>query len=319
MRKLAWFVGIVVALIVLFNLFTFTVDETKQAIVIQYGDIKNVATKPGLHFKVPFIQRVQFLEDRILSYDIQPRKIITADKRRLLVNNYAIWKIENPKKFKQTMNGQRSIAQTRIDDIVYSNLRNELASYEFNEIASAERIKMLKDVTAKSSEKLSEYGINLLDAKIKRADLPEANQQAVYERMKSERHRLAAQLRAEGKERAQEIRSKADRKSSVIVAEAKNKAETIRGEGEARALDIYSTAYSKNEEFYEFWRKLSSYRKSFGKGKGSSTILISPDSRYLKLLASGESELASAQTPSKDATSGTASEAGKEKKETSKE
>jgi membrane protease subunit HflC len=288
MKKLAWFAGIIIAILIVFNLFTFTVDETKQAIVIQFGDIKQMATEPGLHFKVPFIQRVQKMEGRLLSYDIQPRKLITADQRRLLVNNYAIWKIEKPKQFKQSFNARRDIAQTRIDDIVYSNLRNVLANYGFDKIASPERAKMLATIDKESSKKLSEYGINLIDVQIKRADLPDANEQAVFDRMISERERRAAQLRAEGEEQAQEIRSEADRKSSVIVAEARNKAESIRGEGEAKALQIYSDAYSQDVEFYEFWRKLSSYRESFPGGK--STILVTPDSQYMTLLSEGITE-----------------------------
>ncbi|MBS3740098.1 protease modulator HflC [Candidatus Bipolaricaulota bacterium] len=288
MRKLAWFVGIVVALIIIFNLLTFTVDETKQAIVVQYGDIKNVATEPGLYFKIPFIQSVQHMEGRLLSYDIEPRKLITSDQRRLRVNNYAVWRIEEPGQFRESLNARLSTAQTRIDDIVYSDLRNVLASYEFSQIASSERENMLAQITEDSAGKLTEYGINLIDVKIKRADLPEANEQAVFDRMISERERRAAQLRAEGDERSKEIESEADRKSSVIIAEARREAETIRGEGEATALDIYSKAYSQDVEFYEFWRKLSSYRKSFPGGK--STILITPDSQYLNLLSEGVTE-----------------------------
>ncbi len=295
MRKLAWFVGIVLGLLIIFNLFTFTVDETKQAIVVQYGDIKQVATEPGLNFKIPFIQNVQKMEGRLLSYDIQPRELITADQRRLRVNNYAIWRIENPQQFKEAFNARRGIAQTRIDDILYSDLRNVLASYEFNEIASGKREAMLNTIQETSAKKLKEYGINLIDAKIKRADLPKANEEAVFNRMISERKRRASQLRAEGDERSKEIRSDADRKSSIIVAEARREAEEIRGEGEAEALDIYAEAYSQNVEFYEFWRKLASYRRSFVEGKGKNTILISPDSRYMKLLSSGEIRLSEAE------------------------
>ncbi|MBS3787696.1 protease modulator HflC [Candidatus Bipolaricaulota bacterium] len=295
MRKLAWFAGIIIVILVIFNLVTFTVDETEQAIVVQYGDIKKVATEPGLNFKIPFIQNVQKMEGRLLSYDIQPRELITADQRRLRVNNYAVWRIENPQQFKEAFNARRDIAQTRIDDILYSDLRNILASYEFNEIASGERETMLNTIQETSAKKLEEYGINLIDAKIKRADLPKANEEAVFNRMISERERRASQLRAEGDEQSKEIKSDADRQSSVIVAEARREAEEIRGEGEAKALDIYAEAYSQNVEFYEFWRKLASYRRSFVKGKGKNTILISPDSRYMKLLSSGEIQLPEAE------------------------
>lgn len=288
MRKLGWFVGIAVVLIIAFNLFTFIVPETEQAIVIQYGEIKQVATDPGLHFKVPFIQSVEHMDARLLSYDIEPRKLITADQRRLTVNNYAVWKIENPKEFKESINARLGTAQTRIDDILYSDLRNVLASYDFNEIASQEREAMLNDITETSAEKLGDYGINLVDAKIKRADLPESNEQAVFDRMISERERRASELRAEGDEESKEIKSGADRESSVIVAEARNEAETITGEGEAEATRIYSEAYSQDVEFYEFWRKLSSYRESFPGDK--STILITPDSQYMRLLSKGVTE-----------------------------
>lgn len=273
-------------LIILFNLFTFSVDETKKAILIQYGSIKKVVTEPGLNFKIPFIQNVQYMEDRLLSYDIEPRKIITADKRRLLVNNYAIWKVGNPKKFKETMNANRSTAQTRIDDIVYSNLRNEFAGYEFSKIASEKRLDMLSRLTKLSAKKLKEYGINLIDVRVKRADLPEANEEAVYNRMKSERNRRASLLRAEGEEKAKEIRSAADKKSSIIVSEAKEKAETIKGSGDARALKIYSQAYSKDPEFFRFWRTLESYQNSFAQGDNS-TIILTPGSQYMELLSEG--------------------------------
>jgi len=288
MKKLAWFVGIVVVLIVLFNIFTFSVDETKNAIVVQYGDIKKVVTEPGLYFKLPFIQNVQLMEDRLLSYDIEPRRLITADQRRLSVNNYAIWRIEDPKKFRTTMAAKLGLAQTRIDDIVYSNLRNVMAEYDFSQIASSERMGMLEEITKISAKKLEEYGINLLDVRVKRADLPEANEEAVYERMKSERYREASRLRAEGEEKAKEIRSEADKESRVILAEAKSQAEEIRGTGEARALDIYSSAYGQEPAFYEFWRTLESYKRSLGEGQ--STILLSPRSDYLQLLEKGKLE-----------------------------
>lgn len=288
MRKLGWFAGTILILVILFNLLTFSVDETKQAILIQYGDIKRIASKPGLYFKIPFIQNVQFVEDRLLSYDIEPRKLITADKRRLVVNNYAIWRIDEPKRFKESMGARLNTAQTRIDDIVYSNLRNVLAEYEFSQIASGERAAMLHKITDNSSEKLSEYGIELIDVKVKRADLPEANEQAVYDRMKSERKRQASKLRAEGHQEAQEIRSEADKKSSIIVSEANKQAEKIRGEGEAQALEIYSRAYSQNPEFYEFWRTLESYKRSFLGEGGGTTILLNPDSEYMKLLKQGD-------------------------------
>ncbi len=281
MKKLVVFIIIVALLTLTYNLFLFPVDETKKAVVKQFGDIVKIAKEPGLHAKLPFIQNVVYLEDRLLSYDIEPRNLITEDKKRLKVNNYAIWKIDNPKQFIQSMSGRRVIAQSRIDDVVYSNLRNELAENTFNDIVSEKRIAYLNQVTEKSQEQLENYGIKLIDVKIKRADLPEANEDAVYERMSSEREQKAQEIRANGRKEAEVIKAEADKESKIIVAEAEREAQNLRGEGDAEALRIYNDAYSADPEFYQFWRTLKSYEKSIDK---ETTIILSDELDYLKYL-----------------------------------
>ena len=281
MKKTLSFILIVLVILLAYNFFTFTVDETKTAVVKQFGEVVKISKEPGLHFKMPFVQNVIYLEDRILSYDIQPRKLITSDKKHLLVNNYALWKIEDPLKFVQSMSGQRSLAQTRIDDIVYSNLRNKLASETFDNIVSEKRIGYLNSITKKSREQLKDYGIHLIDVKIKRADLPKSNEEAVYERMSSERKQKAKEIRAQGQRESEIIKAEADKEAEIIGAKAEKKAQELRGQGDAKALQVYSDVYSRDTEFYKFWRSLQSYRNSL---KEKTTIILSEDMKYLDYL-----------------------------------
>ena len=281
MKKLLTFLMVVLVIVLAYNFFTFTVDETKTAVVKQFGEVVKISKEPGLHFKMPFVQNVIYLEDRILSYDIEPRKLITSDKKHLLVNNYALWKIDDPLKFVQSMSGQRTLAQTRIDDIVYSNLRNKLASETFDNIVSEKRIAYLNSITEESRKQLKDYGIHLIDVKIKRADLPEANEEAVYERMSSERKQKAKEIRAQGQKESEIIKAEADKEAEIIKAQAEKKAQELRGQGDAEALQVYSSAYSQDTEFYQFWRSLQSYKNSL---KEKTTIILSEDMEYLDYL-----------------------------------
>src|SRR6056297_1152128 len=281
MKKLLTFLMVILVIVMAYNFFTFTVDETKTAVVKQFGEVVKISREPGLHFKMPFVQNVIYLEDRILSYDIEPRKLITSDKKQLLVNNYALWKIDDPLKFVQSMSGQRTLAQTRIDDIVYSNLRNKLASETFDNIVSEKRITYLNSITKESRKQLKDYGIHIIDVKIKRADMPEANEEAVYERMSSERKQKAKQIRAEGEKEAEIIKAEADKKAKIIIAEAEREAQELRGEGDAEALQIYNNAYSTDPEFYAFWRTLESYEYSL---KENTKFILSNELNYLKYL-----------------------------------
>jgi len=281
MKKLIVFGGIVVLLVIAYNLFTFTVDETQNAAVLRFGEIMRIVENPGLNFKVPFINNVVYLEDRILNYDIQPRDIMTADQKRLTIDNYAIWRVGEPQIFIEANAGSIASAQARIDDIVYSDLRDILAKHTLDEIVSAKRLEYLRQVTTLSQGKLEVLGIELIDVRIKRADLPTEIEQAVYGRMRSERERIAAQLRAEGEEQAKQITSKADKDKVIILADANKAAETVKGEGDAQALEIYADAYNQDAEFYRFWRSLESYKTALDQG---TSIVLSSDSEYLRFL-----------------------------------
>lgn len=281
MKKLIIFAGVVVLLIIVYNLFTFTVDETKKAAVLRFGEIIKLAEEPGLYFKIPFVQSVKYLEDRVLNYDIQPRDILTSDQKRLIIDNYAIWRVGNPRLFIEATRGSLLNAQSRIDDIVYSDLRNILAKHTLDEIVSAKRLEYLQQVTELSRDKLGKFGIVLIDVRIKRADLPTEIEKAVFSRMRSERERIAAQLRAEGEEKAKQTTSSADKDKEIILADARKEAEKIMGEGDAQALETYANAYNQDPEFYRFWRTLESYKTALGAG---SRIVLSTDSDYLKFL-----------------------------------
>jgi len=283
MKPLIAFLIVVVIAMIGYNLFTFTVDETQKAALLQFGEIVRIIEDPGLHFKIPFIQSVTYLEDRVINYDIQPLDVYTADQKRLAIDNYAIWRVGDPQQFIESTGGRLNSAQGRIDEIVFSDLRNILAGHTFDEIVSEKRSDYLQQVTDLSRAKLATFGIVLIDVRIIRADLPTEIEQAVFERMRSERLRIAAQLRAEGEEQARQITSSADKEVEIIRATALKDAERVRGEGDAQALEIYAEAYNQDPDFYRFWRTLESYRVALA---ANTRIILSSDSDYLRFLES---------------------------------
>ncbi len=281
MKKLLAFGGIIILLIIVYNLFAFTVDETRKAAVLRFGEIIRVIEDSGLYFKLPFVNNVVYLEDRILNYDIQPRDVLTSDQKRLTIDNFAIWRVGTPETFIEANAGSIVNAQARIDDIVYSDLRDILAKHTLDEIVSASRLEYLQQITTLSKGKLEKFGIKLIDVRIKRADLPSEIERAVFDRMRSERERIAAQLRAEGEEEAKQITSSADKERKIILAEANKLAETVKGEGDAMALEIYANAYNQDPEFYRFWRTLESYKVALA---DNTSVVLTTGSDYLRFL-----------------------------------
>jgi membrane protease subunit HflC len=259
----------------------YTVDETEQAVVLEWGVNPVKAVKEaGLYLKWPWpYQSITKFEKRLLQYDAQPREIITKDKKTLILDNYARWRIYDPIKFLQTVKNENG-AQTRIDDIVYSELRVETASHDQSDIIAQQRESIMKKVTERCSEKAKEYGIEIVDVRIKRADLPKENEQSVFQRMVAERERQAKKYRSEGQSEATRIRAEADRESRIIISEAYKKAQIIKGEGDAEAIRIYGEAYNKDPNFYSFLRTLETYDKSLG---GKTTGVFSTDSEIFRL------------------------------------
>ncbi len=258
----------------------FTVDITQSAIVVQLGKPVRNITEPGLYVKLPFIQEVTYFDNRLLDYDSQAQDVITQDKKTLLLDNYAKWRIVDPLKVYQNFQTQRG-ARQRLNDIIYSELRVELGRHDLLEIVADHRADLMKIVTQRSHEKASAYGIEIQDVRIKRADLPEQNEKAVFARMQAERERQAKQYRAEGAEEAQKIRSEAEKDREIILAQAYKESEELRGAGDAKAFKVYAEAYRQDTHFFEFTRTMEAYKKTF---KEKSTLVMSPDSEFLRYL-----------------------------------
>lgn len=281
MKKGTLLIVLIVAILFLANLSLFIVDETKQAIVLQFGKPIRTISEPGLNWKIPFIQNVVFFEDRLLVYDAAPTEIITKDKKTLIVDNYARWKIIEPLIFLQTVRDLNG-AQARLDDIIYSELRVDLGLFDMSEIVSERREGIMKRVTEISNEKANTYGIEIVDVRIKRVDLPPENEKFIFDRMRAERERIAKQYRAEGQEESAKIIAETEREKTVILAEAYKIAQTLKGEGEAESVKIYAESFNQDPEFYKFYRTLEAYRLTF---KDKTTVLLSTDSEFLKYLS----------------------------------
>ncbi|MCP4726400.1 MAG: protease modulator HflC, partial [bacterium] len=259
MNKPILIAGIIVILVILAYGGFYTVDEAEQAVVLQFQKIITEVTEPGLHFKIPFIQDVEKFEKRILDYDSEPKEIITQDKKTLVVDNFAKWQIVDMKTFYETVRNE-SMAQLRLDDIIYSDLRNELGKYTFSEIVTQKRKEIMDIVTNLTQEKCNQYGIKVLDVRLKRVDLPQQNEAPVFDRMRAERLRQANLYRSEGEEEALKIRADTDKQRTIIMAEAYQQAETAKGEGDARALTIYANGYNRDPDFFQFMRTLEAYQ-----------------------------------------------------------
>lgn len=272
---------IAIILIFLSNLVFYTVDETKQAVVLQFGKPVRTVLDAGLHIKMPWpVQTVIFFENRILDYDSAPTEILTEDKKNLDVDNFAKWRIIDPLKFLVTVQNENG-AQARLDDIIYSELREALGQHDLEEIVSTNRSKLMDMITSASDSTARDYGIEVLDVRIKRADLPEQNERSVYERMRAERKRIANRYRSEGDEEALKIRAVTDSLQVVIMAEAYKNSQITRGDADAKAIEIYANAFNQDPEFFEFIRTLEAYKSIID----SNTVLVlPPDTELLKFL-----------------------------------
>jgi membrane protease subunit HflC len=285
-RKIIAIIAIIVIAAAVLAVSLFTVDETEQAIVTQLGKFVKEVKQPGLHFKMPLIQTVHRFEARVLEYDAAAAKIMTDDKKHLVIDNYARWKIIDPLKFYQTV-GTESGAQSRLDDIVFSEMREELARHSLSEIVSINRKQIMDVVAEQCDQKAGDYGIQVIDVRIKRADLPEEVRHSVYDRMKAERERIAKKYRSEGEEEAVKIRAETDKQKKILLAESYRQAEKLNGEGDAEAIKIYAEAFDKDPEFYSFVRTLEAYEKSLGEG---TTIILPSDSEFFQYFSTLKKE-----------------------------
>ena len=271
-------VGLVIAVSGVFYLGTYIVDKTQYAIEIRLGDAVDTVTEPGLEFKVPFITRIFYVENRIQDFDADPGSVFTKDKKEMIVDTYSKWRVEDPLKFYQTVRTV-SGALARLDDIIYSQTREILGKHTLVEIVSGNRKEIRETITINSRKNAEKFGIEVIDVRIKRADLPQSNSLAVYGQMEAERKREAKRYRSEGNERALEIRSAADRDRIKILSEANRIAEEVRGEADAKATKTYADAYSKDPDFFAFLRSHDVYRETL---QEDTTMLLSAERPFFK-------------------------------------
>ena len=257
----------------------FVVQEINQAIVLQFGDPKKVISKPGLQVKIPFIQNVVFLDRRILSLDPQPEEVIASDQKRLIVDAYARFKIVDPLKFYISVGDER-VARSRLATIINSRLRSVLGTQSLATLLSEDRTKQMAIIQEGVNTEAEGFGITIIDVRIKRADLPQANSEAIYKRMQTEREREAKEFRAKGAEMAVTITSTADKEVTVILANAKKQSEIMKGEGDGIRNRIFADAFGKDPAFFAFYRAMQAYEKALI--GGDTSLILSPDSDFFK-------------------------------------
>jgi membrane protease subunit HflC len=270
--------GIVLIAVVVFQSL-FIVQEISQAIVLQFGDPKKIVTKAGLNFKLPFIQNVVYLDKRILNLDNDPEEVIAADQKRLIVDAFARFKIVDPLKFYISVGNER-VARSRLSTIINSRIRGVLGTQELATLLSTDRARQMQIIQSQVNEEAQNFGIEIVDVRIKRADLPPANSDAIYKRMQTEREREAKEFRAQGAEIAQKIRSTADKDVTVILAEANKKSEIMKGEGDGERNKIFANAFGRDPQFFGFYRAMQAYEKALIGGETS--LVLSPDSDFFK-------------------------------------
>jgi len=277
-------VGLVGALIVA-SLLMFTVDQRQNAIVFQLGEIVSVKKAPGLYFKLPLVQNVRYFDTRILTMDsAEPERFITSEKKNVLVDSFVKWRIIDVKQYYVSVGGDEARAQTRLQQTVNDSLRAEFGKRTIHDVVSGERNQIMEILRQKADQDARGIGVQVLDVRLKRVDLPSEVSESVYRRMEAERKRVANELRSTGGAEAEKIRADADRQREVLLAEAYREAQRTKGDGDAKASAIYAGAYGQNPEFYSFYRSLEAYRQSFS-GK-SDVMVLEPSSEFFKYLKS---------------------------------
>lgn len=283
MKKFLIALIVIVLLILLTGIFT--IDEKEQVVILQFGKPVRTIQEPGLKLKIPYpIQELVVFDDRLLEYDSPPEEVLSKDKKTLIVDNYVRWRIVDPLLFLQTVQAIPT-ALTRLDDIVYSELRRELGTHVMSEIITENRELIMEVVTRKSNEATATYGIEVIDVRIRRVDLPPENEASIYARMNAERKRQANKFRSEGEEEAKKIRAVTDKDRTIILAEAYKQSEEIRGIGDAKAIEIYAGAYSADPDFYEYVRTLEALKTILD---DKTTVVLPADSKLFKLLVTGK-------------------------------
>ena len=260
----------------------FTVSQTEQVLITQFGQPIRVISSPGLNMKVPFVQTVISFDRRLLDYETPGEEVILSDQRRLIIDSFTRFRITNPLQYFQAVGSAEDAIRARLNSVVTSSLRRVLGNEQLLKVLSADRGRIMGLIRGQVSDEMRGFGVTIEDVRLRRADLPEENTQAILSRMKSERERIASQARAEGAEASARIRADAERDRTVLLADARATADRSRGEGEQQAIKIYADAFQQDAKFYEFYRTMQAYREAFGNGQ--SRLVLTPDSDFLRLL-----------------------------------
>lgn len=261
----------------------YTVHQSRQALILQFGNPVRVVREPGLGFKVPFIQQVEYFEKRVLDYDAPAVELILGDQKRLVVDAFTRYRIVDPLRFRQAA-GSEALFRQRLEPTVFAALRSVLGETSLIDVLSKDRALLMNRIRDEANKALGRFGVEIVDVRIKRADLPAENSQAIFRRMQTEREREAKELRAQGAEIAQRIRARADRERRVLIAEAQKRAEILRGEGDAEAIRIFAEAFGQDVDFFKFYRTMQAYRQALA--DGNTSIVMSPESDFFRFFGS---------------------------------
>ena len=276
-----FFIGIVIiAIIILFNAL-FIVRQTQQTLILQFGDPIRIIQKPGLNIKIPLIQTAIYYDIRILEFDAEVEEVILSDQKRLLVDAFIRYKIVDPLKFYQAVGNENGF-KARVTGLLSGSLRRVMGGDPLEVVLSQDRTSLMEKIQEGINLEAVNFGVSIVDVRIKRADLPKANSEAIFGRMRAEREKEARQFRAEGAEESQKIKARAEKNKVIIVAEAKKKSQIIKGLGDEEAVRIYANAFNKDKEFFAFYRSMEAYKQAFLEGEDDPTLILSPDSDFFK-------------------------------------
>ena len=276
-----FFIGIVIIAIIIFFNALFIVRQTQQTLILQFGDPIRIIQKPGLNIKIPLIQTAIYYDVRILEFDAEVEEVILSDQKRLLVDAFIRYKIVDPLKFYQAVGNENGF-KARVTGLLSGSLRRVMGGDPLEVVLSQDRTSLMEKIQEGINLEAVNFGVSIVDVRIKRADLPKANSEAIFGRMRAEREKEARQFRAEGAEESQKIKARAEKNKVIIVAEAKKKSQIIKGLGDEEAVRIYANAFNKDKEFFAFYRSMEAYKQAFLEGEDDPTLILSPDSDFFK-------------------------------------
>lgn len=277
-------IAVLIVLAIVVNASFYTVYQTERVLIVQFGKIEATIDEPGLHVKIPFVQNVISFDRRLLNVELPGDEVILGDQRRLIVDSFTVFRITNPQTFYQAVGPNPDAIRGRLNTVVTSSLRRVLGGKTLADVLSANREQIMTTIREEVNAGMANFGVSVEDVRIRRADLPQENAQAILARMQSERQRSAAQLRAEGAEASAKIRADAERERTVLLADARATSDKLRGEGEAEAIRIYAAAFNKDAQFFSIWRTMQAYRDVFDGGGGR--LVLTPDNEFLRYLQS---------------------------------